>query len=34
VVNPHNGLVLTANAAFAEPDVPRGKVFVARTAAA
>lgn len=29
VVNPHNGLVLTANAAFAEPDVPRGKVFVA-----
>lgn len=29
VVNPHNGLVLTANAAFAEPDVPKGKVFVA-----
>lgn len=29
VVNPHNGLVLTANAAFAEPDIPRGKVFVA-----
>ncbi|CAB5686854.1 Uncharacterized conserved protein [Delftia tsuruhatensis] len=29
VVNPRNGLVLTANAAFAEPDVPRGKVFVA-----
>lgn len=29
VVNPHNGLVLTANAAFAEPDVPKGKLFVA-----
>lgn len=29
VVNPNNGLVLTANAAFAEPDVPKGKVFVA-----
>ncbi|OZI49484.1 acetate--CoA ligase family protein [Bordetella genomosp. 4] len=29
VVNPGNGLVLTANAAFAEPDVPRGNVFVA-----
>lgn len=29
VVNPHNGLVLTANAAFAEPDVPKGKIFVA-----
>lgn len=29
VVNPSNGLVLTANAAFAEPDVPKGKVFVA-----
>lgn len=29
VVNPNNGLVLTANAAFAEPDVPKGKIFVA-----
>lgn len=29
VVNPRNGLVLTANAAFAEPDLPRGRVFVA-----
>ena len=29
VVNPRNGLMLTANAAFAEPDVPQGKVFVA-----
>lgn len=29
IVNLTNGLVLTANAAFAEPDVPRGKVFVA-----
>ncbi|CAM3966949.1 6-carboxyhexanoate--CoA ligase [Bordetella tumbae] len=29
VVNPGNGLVLTANAAFAEPDVPQGNVFVA-----
>jgi len=29
VVNPRNGLMLTANAAFAEPDMPRGKVFVA-----
>lgn len=29
MVNPNNGLVLTANAAFAEPDVPKGKVFVA-----
>lgn len=29
VVNPANGLVLTANAAFAEPDVPKGNVFVA-----
>lgn len=29
VVNPNNGLMLTANAAFAEPDVPKGKVFVA-----
>ena len=29
VVNPSNGLVLTANAAFAEPDMPKGKVFVA-----
>ena len=29
VVNPATGLVLTANAAFAEPDLPGGKVFVA-----
>jgi acetate---CoA ligase (ADP-forming) len=29
VVHPSTGLVLTANAAFAEPDLPRGKVFVA-----
>lgn len=29
VVNPGNGLMLTANAAFAEPDMPRGTVFVA-----
>jgi acyl-CoA synthetase (NDP forming) len=29
VVNLQNGLVLTANAAFAESDVPRGKIFVA-----
>lgn len=29
VVNPRNRLVLTANAAFAEPDLPLGKVFVA-----
>ncbi|PMS30156.1 6-carboxyhexanoate--CoA ligase [Trinickia symbiotica] len=29
VVHPESGLVLTANAAFAESDMPRGKVFVA-----
>ena len=29
VVHPSTGLVLTANAAFAEPDLPRGNVFVA-----
>ena len=29
VVHPATGLVLTANAAFAEPDVPPGKLFVA-----
>ncbi|MCY1195005.1 Protein lysine acetyltransferase Pat [compost metagenome] len=29
VINPKVGLVLTANAAFAEPELPRGKVFVA-----
>jgi acyl-CoA synthetase (NDP forming) len=29
VVNPRAGLVLTANAAFAEPDLPHGRVFVA-----
>lgn len=29
VVNPRNGLVLTANAAFAEPALPKGGLFVA-----
>jgi acyl-CoA synthetase (NDP forming) len=29
VVNVHQRLVLTANAAFAEPDLPAGKIFVA-----
>jgi acetate---CoA ligase (ADP-forming) len=29
VINPRARLVLTANAAFAEPDVPAGRVFVA-----
>lgn len=29
VVNPLNGLMLTANAAFAEPELPAGKVLVA-----
>ncbi|WP_434625087.1 acetate--CoA ligase family protein [Azospirillum sp. B2RO_4] len=29
VVNVHERLVLTANAAFAEPDLPEGRVFVA-----
>lgn len=29
VVNPATGLMLTANAAFAEPDLPTGRVFVA-----
>ncbi|MEF7617409.1 acetate--CoA ligase family protein [Aquincola sp. MAHUQ-54] len=29
VINPSARLVLTANAAFAEPDIPRGRVFVA-----
>jgi acyl-CoA synthetase (NDP forming) len=29
VVNVHDGLLLTANAAFAEPDLPRGSIFVA-----
>lgn len=29
IVNLHHNLVLTANAAFAEPDLPRGGVFVA-----
>lgn len=29
VVNPHNGLVLTANAAFAERALPKGGLFVA-----
>lgn len=29
VINPRNRLVLTANAAFAEPDMPCGRLFVA-----
>jgi len=29
VVNPRNGLLLTGNAAFGEPDVPKGGTFVA-----
>ena len=29
IVNPRNGLVLTANAAFAEPEIPSGRVLVA-----
>ncbi len=29
VVNPRCGLILTANSAFAEPELPSGKVFVA-----
>jgi len=29
VINPRNRLLLTGNAAFAEPDVPAGRVFVA-----
>jgi acyl-CoA synthetase (NDP forming) len=29
VVNPRNGLMLTGNAAFGEPDIPRGGIFVA-----
>lgn len=29
IVHSHNRLLLTANAAFAEPDLPGGKVFVA-----
>jgi acyl-CoA synthetase (NDP forming) len=29
VVNPGTGMFLTANAAFAEPDIPPGKIFVA-----
>lgn len=29
IVNPRNGLMLTANAAFAESDLPVGRVFVA-----
>ena len=29
VVNIHENLLLTANAAFAEPDLPRGSIFVA-----
>lgn len=28
-VNPHNGLMLTGNAAFGEPDTPKGGIFVA-----
>lgn len=29
IVNPRNGLLLTANAAFAEPELPKGRLFVA-----
>lgn len=29
VIHPQAGVVLTANAAFAEPELPRGRVFVA-----
>lgn len=29
IINMHTGLMLTANAAFAEPDMPKGRVFVA-----
>lgn len=29
VVNPRNGVMLTGNAAFGEPDIPRGGLFVA-----
>lgn len=29
VVHPSTGLVLTANAAFAEPELPQGRIFVA-----
>ncbi len=29
VIHPRAGVVLTANAAFAEPELPRGRVFVA-----
>lgn len=29
LVRPSTGLILTANAAFSEPDIPTGKVFVA-----
>ncbi|HWI82126.1 acetate--CoA ligase family protein [Ramlibacter sp.] len=29
VINPRNRMVLTGNAAFAEPDVPAGRIFVA-----
>ncbi len=29
VVHPASGLLLTANAAFAEPDLPRGRIFMA-----
>ncbi|MVU81182.1 CoA-binding protein [Nocardia sp. ET3-3] len=29
VVNPRNGVMLTGNAAFGEPDIPQGGVFVA-----
>ncbi|MFD5823987.1 acetate--CoA ligase family protein [Lentzea sp. NPDC060358] len=29
VVNPRNGVMLTGNAAFGEPDTPRGGIFVA-----
>ncbi|WP_172650618.1 acetate--CoA ligase family protein [Rhodococcus opacus] len=29
VVNPRNGVMLTGNAAFGEPDIPKGGIFVA-----
>lgn len=29
VVNPRNGVMLTGNAAFGEPDIPQGGIFVA-----
>ncbi|MDA6840202.1 hypothetical protein OSL57_26160, partial [Escherichia coli] len=29
VVNPRNDVMLTGNAAFGEPDIPKGGIFVA-----